>query len=204
MSKTKPRFTPDTVFHVYNHGNAEDNIFREKENYHYFLNRYVDYLFPIIKTYAFCLLPNHFHLMVKVRSEKELTKFFRDEGKDLIGYENLSGLVSKQFSNFLNAYAKAYNKKYDRRGKLFEQSLKRKPVTKDSYFTRLAYYIHQNPVRHGFVQSPSEWEFSSFSIIKSRKETKLNRNDVLDWFGSRDKFVAFHKSIQAINREEFY
>lgn len=200
----KPLFRPDTVFHVYNHGNAEDNIFREKENYHYFLKRYTDYLYSIVKTYAFCLLPNHFHLMVKVRSEKELKKFFRDEGKDLIGFENLSGLVSKQFSNFLNGYTKAYNKKYDRRGKLFEKSLKRKPVTDDNYFTKLVYYIHQNPVRHGFVQSPSKWEFSSYSIIKSRKETLLKRNEVLDWFGGRAKFLAFHKNTHAINQGEFY
>jgi len=142
--------------------------------------------------------------MVKIRSEKELKKFFRGQGKDLSELENLSGFISKQFSNFLNGYSKAYNKKYDRRGKLFEKSLKRKPVNNDTYFTRLVYYIHQNPVRHGFVQSPSEWEFSSYSIIKSRKETQLKRNDVLDWFGSRDKFVEFHPKTQTINQEEFF
>jgi hypothetical protein len=57
MSNKRPPFKPNTVFHVYNHGNAEDNIFREKENYYYFMKRYAYYIYPIAKTYAFCLLP---------------------------------------------------------------------------------------------------------------------------------------------------
>ncbi len=175
MDNKKPSFKPNTVFHVYNHGNAEDNIFREDENYYYFLKRYAHYIYHLAETFAFCLLPNHFHFMVKVRSEIELAEYFKREGKDkkdLIGFNPpTGGLVSKQFSNFLNSYTKSFNNRYGRKGRLFMENLNRKPVSNKSYFKRLIYYIHQNPVHHGFVKHSSEWPFSSYHIIKSKKET---------------------------------
>jgi putative transposase len=204
MGNNRPPFEPDTVFHIYNHGNAEDNIFREKENYYYFLKRYAHYINPVARTYAFCLLPNHFHLMVMIRTVGELFKYFREQGKDLAGFENLPGLVSKQFSNLLNGYLKAFNKKYDRRGKLFLNNLERKPINNSTYFTRLIYYIHHNPVHHGFVDDLADWPFSSYQIILSRKQTQLDRVKVLEWFRDKEEFQKYHQEIHPIDSEEFY
>jgi len=75
MGDTKVPFEPNTVYHVYNHGDAEDQIFREDTNYAFFLKRYGKYIPPIADTYAYCLMPNHFHLMVRIKSiEGILTK----------------------------------------------------------------------------------------------------------------------------------
>ncbi|WJK01760.1 hypothetical protein [Elizabethkingia anophelis] len=57
--------------------------------------------------------------------------------------------LMKPFSNMLNAYAKAYNKKYNRRGSLFLDFLKRKRVDSENYLLKLVHYIHNNPVNHG-------------------------------------------------------
>ncbi|MDZ7716894.1 MAG: hypothetical protein U5J95_11840 [Balneolaceae bacterium] len=189
MQKREAPFDPGVFFHVYSHGNAEDNIFREEENYHYFLKRYAYYILPVAQTYAFCLMPNHFHLLLQVRGREELNRFFKSEGK---GGKKLPVLISKQFSNLLNAYSKAFNKKYNRRGKLFLKSLKRKPVKDDVYFTRLIWYIHQNPVLHGFVKGIEEWPYSSYQLILSQKKTKIEREELLKKFGSRKLFRAFH------------
>ena len=193
MGNNKPLFKPGTVFHVYNHGNADDVIFREEENYRYFLKKYAYYLQPVVRTYAFCLLPNHFHFMVRIRTELELVTYFEAAGKDLSGFENLSGLVSRQFSHFMNCYTKSFNNRYNRRGKLFLSSLKRKPVENPNYYTCLVTYIHQNPVLHGFVKDPGEWPFSSYHLFLSHKKTRLQREDVIDWFGGRKAFREFHK-----------
>lgn len=198
MSNKRPPFEPDTVFHVYNHGNAGDNIFREKQNYYYFLKRYAHYIYPVARTYAFCLLPNHFHWMIKIRNDEVLRSFFEKKGKDL------AGLVSKQFSNLLNAYTKAFNNRYDRKGKLFLNSLERKPVKNKIYYKKLIYYIHHNPVNHGFVENAADWPFSSYSIVLSRKLTQLDRTIVLKWFGGRGPFLEFHQKRQEINWDEFY
>ncbi|MDZ7691716.1 MAG: hypothetical protein U5K69_11435 [Balneolaceae bacterium] len=204
MGNKRPPFEPGTVFHVYNHGNAEDNIFREAENYRYFLKRYAYYIPPVAKTYAFCLLPNHFHLMVQVRMKDELAAYFRSQGKDLPGFENLEGLVVKQFSNLFNSYTKAFNKKYDRKGRLFQKNLQRKSITNSTYYTRLITYIHQNPVHHRFVEKPEQWPYSSYLIILSRKKTQLEREQVLEWFGDKQAFLDIHGQMSEINEQEFY
>lgn len=65
-----PALLPETVYHNYNHANGSEDLFRKDENYRYFLQKYSEYIYPIAETYAYCLMPNHFHLMVKVRSEE--------------------------------------------------------------------------------------------------------------------------------------
>jgi len=109
---------PEHIYHIYNHANGNENLFREDENYGYFLQRYWEFIDPIAEIYAYCLMPNHFHLMVKIRREDEISEYFK-LSKNLIDVEDLSGLISKQFSNLFNAYSKAFNKKYSRRGSLF-------------------------------------------------------------------------------------
>jgi REP element-mobilizing transposase RayT len=150
-------FEPNHFFHIYNHGNGDDNIFKNDGNYLYFLNKYAEYLNPISQTYAYCLMPNHFHFLVKIKSNDELIDFFKmtltSKSKNLQGLEDLEGLISQQYSNFFNAYSKAFNKQQDRRGSLFTVNLKRKRVNNDAYFTQLIHYIHYNPVHHGFVES---------------------------------------------------
>lgn len=82
MGNKRPTFEPNTVYHIYNQGNGDDNIFREKDNYYYFLKRYAYYIYPIAKTYAFCLLPNHFHIMAEIRGKKALVSYFREKYSD--------------------------------------------------------------------------------------------------------------------------
>jgi REP element-mobilizing transposase RayT len=57
------------TYHIFNHANGSENIFREEENYRFFLSKYSQYLGEVVDTHAFCLLPNHFHLLVTVKSE---------------------------------------------------------------------------------------------------------------------------------------
>lgn len=107
---------PNMVYHIYNHANRNENLFRSKENYRYFLAKYAEYIYPIADTYAYCLMPNHFHLMVCIRSEKELLAYFRTKNVNtpLQEFETLEEvkLVAQQFSHLFNGYTQAYNKMY--------------------------------------------------------------------------------------------
>lgn len=149
---------PGKIYHIYNHGNAEDNLFRIDENYMYFLRKYEEHIYPLVNTYCYCLMPNHFHFLIKVKKENLLAT--------LPDFENLSAekteeRITKRFSNFFNAYTKAFNKMFRRRGKLFLLPFKRKPITSPQHFLNTWKYIHYNPVHHGFCKSPYEWPFSS-------------------------------------------
>lgn len=184
---------PDKVYHIYNHANGDENLFRAKENYRYFLTKYSEYIYPVADTYAYCLMPNHFHLMVRIRKEEELLAFVN---LNLQGFKNLEGLVSQQFSNLFNSYTKSYNKMYERKGSLFIPRFKRKIVEDENYFTQLIAYIHLNPVRHGFCEQIDDWEFSSFHAYYENKSSKINRKYLQDWFGNRTALLEFHRTIK--------
>lgn len=200
MSRRAEPFQADTFYHVYSRAIGEENLFRSEENYRYFLRRYAAYVPPIAATFAYCLMPNHFHLLVRIRSADTLIRFFRekDAAKKPVGFEDekevdLSKKISQQFGNWLNAYAKAFNRRYERRGRLFVAGLRRKQVTNERYLYKLVHYIHANPVHHGFVEHPSDWLFSSYRTVLNGTEAYLERERVLDWFGGRTGYEAAHR-----------
>jgi len=116
-------FYPETFYHIYNRGIDTGNLFFNKDNYNYFMHKYEFYLKDFIDLYAYCLLPNHFHFLIKVKSEGSI--------KNLPGFQNLEGfncskLISKAFSNLFNSYAKAVNKQQKRKGSLFQKNFRKK------------------------------------------------------------------------------
>lgn len=181
-------------YHIYNRGNNRENLFYEERNYHYFLKLYARYIEPVADTYAYCLLRNHFHVLVYIKTEEEQEQTFR-VSETLKVFKVLN--PSRQFSNLFNAYAKAINKAYQRTGSLFQHPFGRIPVTSDAYFVHLIAYIHHNPQKHGFVDDFRNWTYSSYHAILSQKPTRLKRDDVLTWFNGAATFQASHQ--QAAN-----
>ncbi|MEO9475513.1 MAG: transposase [Cyclobacteriaceae bacterium] len=171
-------------YHVYNHANGDENLFRQDENYHYFLKLWAKYIEPIADTYAYCLMPNHFHALIRIKSEENMG--------NQTGFQNLSGFISKTFSNFFNAYAKAYNKMYERRGSLFNRPFKAKEIDSDAYLIAVITYIHRNPVHHGFCDTLEAWPHSSYHAYYSQQATKLKRQETLEWFGGVDAMEKRH------------
>ncbi|MFN8354546.1 MAG: hypothetical protein U0Y10_08875 [Spirosomataceae bacterium] len=194
MGNAREPFYPETYYHVFNHGNANDNLFLKHENYHFFLKKYAKYISPIAKTYAYCLLPNHFHFFIKIKSEIEIMAYFQETPKKINQIQhNISTFISYQFSHFFNSYSKAFNKVFERKGSLFLDNVNRNCVDNDSYFTKLIHYVHANPVHHGFVNKIEQWEHSSYRSILSEKPTQLQRNEVIAWFGGKEAFILFHQ-----------
>ena len=117
------QLTYDTYYHIYNRGNNLEDIFKDNENYSYFLKLYTRYIHPIAETFAYCLLPNHFHMLIRTRTPEEQT----EQTNTLKVLETFRVSSSKrmlepsqQFSNMFNAYTKSINKRYRRTGSLFE------------------------------------------------------------------------------------
>ncbi|WP_262483301.1 transposase [Chryseobacterium oranimense] len=128
-------------------------------------------------------MPNHFHLLVRFKREDQVPN--EDEHKYLM----------KQFSNLLNGYAKAYNKRYHRKGSLFLDYLKRKRVNDSAYLIKLFHYIHNNPVNHGFVEDIKDWKYSSYhSYINLAKESKIERTEMMQYFDTVNDFIEYHQS----------
>ena len=71
-SETTIPLLPNKYYHLINRGNNKRNIFYQHRNYAYFLSKYAEYMTPYLETYAYCLLPNHFHLLVAVKDLKSI------------------------------------------------------------------------------------------------------------------------------------
>ena len=197
MPQKRKALESGKIYHVWTHANGDENLFRSDDDYGYFLEKYLYHLCPVVQTYAYCLMPNHLHLMIRVRKENEVLDYLRKKkGKpDLQGFDNLGGfskVIAQQFSNLFNAYAKAYNLRYDRMGSLFVPNFRRKQIDSDEYYLKLIIYIHSNPVHHGFVKHPAEWVYSSWHAYIRNMETRTQKSDVLKWLIGRDRFERLH------------
>ncbi len=164
-------------YHIYNRGNNKENIFREEENYYYFLKLYDKYIEPIADTFAWCLMPNHFHFLVRIKDINSTVKSTKN-----------TKLPHQYFSNLFNAYAKAINKKYSRTGSLFQSKFRRKKITGENYLRNLVQYIHLNPQHHEFVNDFRNYTFSSYQSIVSNKLSKIKRTEVIELFGDLENF----------------
>jgi REP element-mobilizing transposase RayT len=182
---------PGEYYHIYNRGVNRTNLFIEDRNFAYFMQLYAKHIFPVAETFAYCLMPNHFHFLVRIRTDR--LGFENQVGLNADGLDKLDRrAVSQAFNNWLNAYAKAINKAYDRTGSLFQHHFGRLLVTSDRYFVALVRYIHGNPQKHGFVTDFREWPHSSYRALLSGKSTKLEGAMVFDWFGGLEGFQRFH------------
>ena len=212
-----PPLLYDTYYHIYNRGNNRENIFIQERNYTHFMNLYARYIEPIADTFAYCLLRNHFHISLRVKSEEEIIETLEKTLKVSPANQKLvgqgipvntsasqprkplgSGVLgsrypSQQFSNLFNAYAKAINNAYNRTGSLFQHPFGRVPITTDSQFWNVIAYIHQNPQKHKFVDDFRDWKWSSYGVLLSDKPTKLKRDFVMDWFGGEQEYLDLHE-----------
>lgn len=174
-------------YHIFNRGINGCILFREPDNYRYFLDLYDKHISPIADTYAWVLMPNHFHLLVRIKDDAEI--------RDPQGFINLEGLEKapyQYFSNLFNAYTKAINKCYHRTGSLFEHPFHRKRIASSAFFRNLVIYIHNNPVKHGYRDYAMDYPWSSYLTCISVNKTKLKRDQVLDWFEGEANFRYLH------------
>ena len=160
----------DKVYHIYNRGINGEIIFNSDENKTYFLKLYSKYLENKVETFAYCLMDNHFHFIIRIINEKEVTQ---------------------ALSNLFNAYAKAFNKQNNRTGSLFEKHFKRIQIENETYLTNLIQYVHLNP-KHHLDQDYKRFLFSSYQSLLSDKPTKLIREEVIQLFDSKENFIYCH------------
>ena|ERR1700730_2959830 len=194
--KTLAKLLPNETYHFFNHANGFENLFVEKRNYSFFLKRLKKYILPIAKLYAYCLMPNHFHLVGAIRTEEELLKAFKINKQISQNSKILEKLlkkkISKAFANLFSSYAQSFNKVYKRRGSLFVPSMKKKLIEDDDSFCKVVHYVHANPVHHGFVSTMNQWPHSSYNLFFSSDDSIIEKDYVIDLFGGLDEFIKYH------------
>ena len=197
-------FNEHGIYHIYNRTNNNEKLFLSDENRLFFLKKYKEYLSPCLDTYCWCLLPNHFHFLIRMKSHKAIfdsvsTKTIGDrsitEKRFLENGCSAGELTEHAFQRFFQSYSLAFNKRYQRKGNLFYKPFKRVKVDKESHFTQAIVYIHANPVRHGLMKDFTKYTWSSWQSYLSDTPTHLLRDEVINWFGNKEQFIKAHKDL---------
>ncbi|HNP18611.1 MAG TPA: transposase [Fulvivirga sp.] len=191
MTDYHSKFEFEKYYHIFNRGNNRENIFRDKGNYQYFLSKWERYIDPFADILSYCLMPNHFHFLIRVKSENCLSESL-PKPQILGKTDNINLVLEEQFKKLFMSYALAFNKQQSRVGSLFQKRFKRIEVNSDNYLSQIITYIHNNPVHHGFVKDYSDWEYSSYNEILMDSVSLINKEYVLNWFGGRKSFIEYH------------
>jgi len=195
-------FESGNLYHIYNQGNNKQRIFFIKENYYYFLRKIRTHVIQYADLLAYCLMPNHFHLMVDVNSVELPRQTILETNDILPGTQALiatkPNLISLNTSIgiMLRSYTRAINNQESRTGALFREETKAiclnapikdvplwyqrsgatiywRDMPENQYSYRCLNYIHNNPVAAGLVQKPEDWEFSSYKKILNCREGSI-------------------------------
>ncbi|HTM65182.1 MAG TPA: hypothetical protein VL093_02600 [Flavipsychrobacter sp.] len=195
MNQYHQLLLPNQTYHLFSRAVGSEKLFRSHDNYLFFLQKLKYHTAPVCKLYCYALLPNHFHLLAKINDEGTIVKHFEDVKK--VSFKPLEhdihDFIMERFSNFLNAYTKAFNKVYERKGALFMDYIKRNIVSKSSDFTTYVWYIHKNAVHHSLADTVGDWKYDSYQSLLSDSPTALMRNELIEWFGSKRSFMQFHQ-----------
>jgi REP element-mobilizing transposase RayT len=185
MTKKTPHIQSiGEYFHIYNRGVNRSTLFFDDDNYLFFLNRLSAYhTNSEIDIVAFCLMPNHIHLLLR---------------------QNEPGAISQYMGRVCKSYAQAINKRMSRSGHLFEGKYKSKLIDDISYLNHLSRYIHRNPVRAKLVMEPSEWKYSSYYVYLTQKTmgVPVNSQLILQYFKDGDDYKDFVESYTADERQK--
>ncbi len=159
-------------YHFYNRGVNRQPIFFHKDNWRFFIQKMRDYFISdLILILAYCLMPNHYHLLVYLRAEE---------------------VGNKVMQPFGTSYVKAINRQQKRVGPLYQGPFKAKHIDSDAYLAHLTRYIHLNPVRARLVDHPADWPYSSYSdYIGTRNGILPHPEFILSQFASPADYRDF-------------
>jgi putative transposase len=159
-------------YHIYNRGVSRSTLFREPTNYLFVIEKLQKYsLENLVSVIAYCLMPNHYHLLLRQDGEKP------------------AGNVPQ---SIFNSYSKAYNLKYQHSGTLFEGRFRAKPIRSTGHLLHLCRYIHANPVKDGLVADPADWSWSNYpDFIGERKGSLIDVQFIKTQFGGEQAYKQF-------------
>jgi putative transposase len=172
MPRRNDSFHAGEYYHLFNRGAGQRRIFFSPENYLYCLRLLKRYCHEYgVVVVAYCLMPNHYHLLVR---------------------QDLEGSVSKLVAVVFNAYVQGVNRQRERTGTLFEGRFRHVWVDRESYLDQLCRYIHLNPVKAGLVAQPGDWPCSNYlDWVGQRAGTLIDKAFVRERFPEPEGYARF-------------
>ena len=162
------------IYHIINRGNRRESVYHDKYDYERFLKLLFDSKEKYnIKIYAYCLMPNHFHLVI---------------------YTKYSESLSKAMHWISSSYVRYYNKRYKISGHLWQGRYKSFIVQKESYLLTLLKYVEVNPKRAKIVKRCEDYKYSSAYNRINNIEDELINTPPIDLPVNWDKYINEEES----------
>ena len=191
MEIRKQNLEPDCFYHIYNRGVNGEKTFLVDENYKFFLSKVNLFLSPVCDIYAYCLMPNHFHFLVKVKSEKDFSEELKLKAFKTNGLHSYDSIISKQISKLISSYSQAFNRfNKVRSGNLFESPFKRLKIENEEYLRNVLIYIHQNSL--SLHPDLEKYKYSSYKDILLNDNFLVKTQHVIELFDDLDNFKLNH------------
>jgi putative transposase len=205
-AKLKASFTANYYYHFVCKSIDGILLFPDVSDYLVFTDRFKKFTDEFLETWSFCLLPNHTHHIVKIKSSETIknsianfplanrTKAmlsFLDDSTNEITFDKM---IDRQMNSFLVSYANYYNNKYQRQGGIFQKPFKRIAIDDDVHLQQAIIYTHANAQKHGITKDYKKYPFSSYAAIIKANEYYTNSKNVIAFFGGIEKFIQIHNS----------
>lgn len=185
-------FTEDTFYHIYNRGHNRDLLFLDEQDYDFFISllarcfgpeqvrdakgKLLPWFGDLVSLNAFCLMPNHFHLLLH-QHESETA-------------------ISKAMQSLGTTYSMYFNKKYQKRGTVFESVFKSCTIYNDMYLQHITRYIHLNP------KSYRTYPYSTYQAYLGKLEYQwVKKEEILRLFSSVEEYAQFVTDYEALIKE---
>ena len=192
----KPVFVDNEIYHMYNRGVAKQNIFNDERDYDRF-SKTISYFLeskpaqklsnidpdtlklilnqpakdPIVEILAYCLMPNHFHLLVKQLKVGGITNFTR---------------------RTFDSYTRYYNTRHDRVGTIYQGKVKGVHIDNDTQLLHVSRYIHLNPYVDKLVDNPTNYKWSSYQqYIRNYNNRACNTSFILSIMDKGQSYKDF-------------
>ena len=170
MPRAARRKSATDIYHVMLRGINRQEVFKDKEDYRRFLHTLSDCKrISGFMLYAWCLMPNHIHLLIHVQNEP-LDLIIKRIGCRFVWW---------------------YNMKYERVGHLFQDRYKSEPVEDDTYFLTVLRYIMQNPMKAGLADNPGNWPWSSYGHYSGNEDFITDSAFVDGFFDDRKALLTY-------------
>ncbi len=182
MSRIRSLFTADNYFHVFQKAENGKFLFPSDECQQIFYNALQKVITPYADILGYCLLPDHYHLLIKVKKEK-----FRRNG-----YPNISQMLALNLSRFIKNYNFWVNREYGLRGRLLRPFPNTTQVKDKDKLKEILTGIHLNPLYHKVSMNPMEYKGSSYKKILNKSSNSIKAEEAIECYGNVNDFIQHH------------
>lgn len=203
--KYKAPFHAGSYYHIRFRSIDGLKLFQCQENRDFYLQQFAIYFQSVMDCFAFGLLENHSHFIVRIKnttgllgSISSIPRQFRTKPMQMFSEnpnsDNAVGtMIERQVNSFMASYAKAINKLNSRKGGLFQSPFRRSLITHEQYLRHAIIYTHANAQKHGIVKDFREYQHTSYHEILAGNSENVNVDFVIDLFGGREMYIQLHE-----------